>query len=376
MNNRQIILKKVKVHNLKNVDLTLDHNKLIVFTGVSGSGKSSLAFDTIYAEGQRRFLDTLSHSARRYLKELKKPDCEKIEGISPTIAIEQKSIAKTPRSTIGTITNIYDYLRVLFAKIGICHCPICHNKIHAQSVDKIIKEIKNYFADKKAIILVPLAKNKKKSFKEEFKELLKKGYTRVRVDNKIEDLNEIEKLDSTIPHNIDLVIDRIKISDDNRTLEAIQEAFKLKKDYIIIYDVAADKDKIFSENYYCSKCNISYRKLNSNDFSFNSPLGMCKTCQGLGEIIDFDLNKVINPNLSIKEECCLIAPSINTIRYSNIYKNLARIYKFKLTTPFKDLSKEAKEVFLYGTKSKWTLMYFYNRRNKKSYKELCVNLKG
>jgi len=369
LNNRKIILKKVKVNNLKEVSLTLDPFQFIVFTGVSGSGKSSLAFDTIFAEGQRRFLESLPHNVRSNLKELPKPDAEKIEGLSPTVAIEQKTLLKNPRSIVGTITGAYDYLRVVFAKIATLHCPKCNNPIKSEGKEKIIKTIQGMAVNSKITILCPYLKGKKGSLKDTFKELLAKGFTKVRLDNKIEELSSEITLNEKKAHNLDIVIDRLTINQDNQTRLTESIALALKEGNGMLYILTDKKEELFSEHAYCSSCDLFFPQLSPSDFSFNHPAGMCEKCLGLGEIFIFDQNKIINPELSILEGCCLIAPSFNTIKYKNIYENLARIYHFSLSTLWKDLSKEAQKVFLYGTEKKWILMSFFHPIKKRKWSQ-------
>lgn len=376
MNNRQIVLKKVRVNNLKDVDLTLDHNQFIVFTGVSGSGKSSLAFDTIYIEGQRRYIESLSHNAKRFLTELKKPDAQEILGLSPTIAIEQKTASKNPRSTAGTLTGIYDFLRVLYAKIGTAHCPISGEIVRPRSKDQILQSISSLKKGMKIYLLSPLAKNKKASFKAEFSDLLKKGFMRIRVDGAILDLNETKELDPDKSHDVDIVIDRLTTSDDfSRIKEAVYQALDTGKGFFSIYDIDSKEEYSFSEYAYSAKSNTSYPALQPSDFSFNHPSGMCEKCSGLGEIFEFDLEKIIDPSLSIAQDCCLIASHYNTIRYGNIYRNLSRIYKFDINTLWKDLPENAKEVFLYGTEQKWTQMFFTHPNKRRGWQEF-VQWKG
>lgn len=377
MNNRQIVLKKVKVHNLKNIDLTLNPFELIVFTGVSGSGKSSLAFDTIYQEGQRRYIETLDSSLKRYIQEMPRPDAGLILGLSPTIAIEQKTILKTPRSTIGTITGIYDYLRVLFAKVATPHCPISNEVVKPQSKEKILSSIENIYINKKIIILSPYIKNKKGNLKDDLIDLQKKGFTKVRIDKTIYDITESPNLDVKKEHNLDIVIDRIvcKKEDFSRVKEAISLALEFSNGSIIVLDTQNDDEKLFSEHAFCEKSNTSYHSLKPQDFSFNHPSGMCPKCQGLSFVYEFDIDKIINPNLSISEDCCIIASHYNTVKYKNIYDNLAKIYNFSVKTPFKDLSEEAKRVFLYGTKEKWHEMLFLHPKKKTKWYEY-VKWKG
>lgn len=369
MNNRKIILKKVKVHNLQSVDLTLNTNELIVFTGVSGSGKSSLAFDTLYVEGQRRYIESLSTYVRRQLGEMEKPDIEDASGISPTISIEQKTAGKNPRSTVGTMTQIYDYLRVLYARVGTPYCPVSGEPVMPQSKERIIKTIQNFEENSKLVILAPYARAKKAEFKDDFLELQRKGFTRLRVDGTFINLADEISLDGTLSHDVDIVIDRLKVDEKNhsRIAEAILQALIFGNGNCIAYLPDKDEEQLFSTHAYSEKSGISYRSLEPQDFSFNSPTGMCERCKGLKEINDFNLDKIIDPNLSISEDCCAIASSYSTVRYGNIYENLAKIYGFSVKTPWKDLSKKAKNVFLHGTEKKWTKMVFTHPETKKQW---------
>jgi len=377
LDTNEIILKKVNVHNLKNVDLTLPKNNFIVFTGVSGSGKSSLAFDTIYVEGQRRYIESLSTHAKRYLGDLPKPDAQEISGISPTIAIEQKTIGKTPRSTVGTMTGIYDHLRILFARVGIPHCPISKEPVSAQSREKITNSILKYPEGSKLIFLSPYAKDKKSEFKEDFSELLRKGFTKVRVDSQISDLSEIEPLNPQTPHTVEIVVDRVEVNDRNesRLKEAVQSSLEIGKGFFIVFDQSTKEEKTFSEYAFSPKSGISYGPLRPQDFSFNHPSGMCPKCQGLGIYQEFDLKKIIDEEKSIEEDCCKIASSYETVRYGNIYRNLARIYKFSLKKPWKKLSQKAKDIFLNGIEKKWTQMEFCHPVSKKRWTDY-VQWKG
>ncbi|MBN2478741.1 MAG: excinuclease ABC subunit UvrA [Parachlamydiales bacterium] len=377
MNNRQIVLKKVKVHNLKEVDLELDPFELIVFTGVSGSGKSSLAFDTIYVEGQRRYIESLPAALRRYIQEQTKPDAKVISGLSPTIAIEQKTVLKTPRSTVGTMTGIYDFLRVLFSKVATFYCPVSGEIVKPHSKEKIISTIKKDFVNKKIIILCPYIKDKKGSLKDDISDLIKKGFTKVRIDNEIVDILENTEPDPKKEHNLDIVIDRIKLTEDNfsRLKEDINTCFEYSNGSVIILDAEEKNETFFSQTAYSPKSKISYPALTAGDFSFNHPSGMCPQCQGLGEVFEFDIDKIIDPNLSISEDCCKIAGHYNTVRYKNIYDNLARIYNFSVKTPFKDLSKKAKDIFLYGAGDKWIKMKFVHIRRSVKWEEF-VKYKG
>lgn len=360
MNPREIVLKNVRVHNLKSVNLTLDTHDLIVFTGVSGSGKSSLAFDTLYVEGQRRYVESLSTFARRQLGELSKPDLESASGISPTISIEQKTAGRNPRSTVGTMTEIYDYMRVLYARVGVPHCPVSGEAVSPQSRERIIKTVQSLPAGKKLLILSPYARAKKAEFKEDFQELLRKGFMRLRVDGKIVTLGEEISLDGSVAHDVDLVIDRLVVNKENhsRIAEAMTQALNLGNGICSILDADTDEEQLFSMHAYSPKSGLSYTSLEPHDFSFNSPSGMCPRCNGMGHVTEFDIEKVIDPDLSIAQDCCSVASSYQTVRFGNIYDNLAQIFGFSVHTPWKKLSEKAKKVFLYGTEKKWTRMHF------------------
>lgn len=362
MHPRDIVLKKVKVHNLKSVDLNLPTNEFIVFTGVSGSGKSSLAFDTLYVEGQRRYVESLSTFARRQIGDFAKPDIESASGISPTISIEQKTAGRNPRSTVGTLTEIYDYFRVLYARVAIPHCPVSGDPVLPQSRERIIKTVQTFPTGKKIIILSPFAKGKKAEFKEDFQELLRKGFTRARVDGNIINLGDDIALDGDLPHDVDVVIDRIAIQPNNfsRIAESITTALNFGNGVCNVLDSESEEEQLFSMHAYSQKSGLSYGSLEPHDFSFNTPAGMCERCCGLGVTNEFDLDLIIDPNKSIAEDCCLVGSSYTTVRFGNIYDNLARLYRFSVSTPWKNLSASAKNVFLYGTEKKWTRMQFVN----------------
>lgn len=361
-----IILKTVTVHNLKGVDLTLQPGELIVFTGVSGSGKSSLAFDTIYVEGQRRYIESLSHQARRHLAELPKPEAKSISGIAPTIAIEQKLAARSPRSTVGTLTGIYDFLRVLYARVGIPHCPVSKEPMGSLSKEKIIAKVMALPKEAKVFILAPFARGKKGTFEEEFAELLSKGFTRIRVDGSDLDLSTPVSLDRKTAHDVDVIIDRLKLDAGahSRIAEALTSALEMGQGMCSVLNVETGEETLFSQTSYSQKSGLSYGPLEPHDFSFNHPSGMCPICHGLGVAAEFDLDKIIDPNLSIAEDCCSIGSSYKTIRYGNIYDNLARIFKFDIHTPWKKIPEPAKKAFLYGLEQKWTRMHFTHPEKK------------
>jgi excinuclease ABC subunit A len=355
-----IKLQKVNVHNLKSVDLTLEPNQLIVFTGVSGSGKSSLAFDTLYVEGQRRYVESLGTFARRQLGEMSKPELEHASGISPTISIEQKTAGRNPRSTVGTMTEIYDYLRVLYARVGVPHCPVSGEAVAPQSRERIIKSIQNLPQGNKIMVMSPFAKGKKAEFKEDFQDLTRKGFMRVRVDGKIINLEDEITLDGSVAHDVDIVIDRLTINPENhsRIAEATTSALNLGNGVMSIVGVDNQEETLFSMHAYSQKSGLSYSSLEPQDFSFNSPSGMCPHCSGLGVVNEFDLDKIIDPELSIAKDCCLVGSSYQTVRFGNIYDNLAEMYNFNVHTPWKKLSEKAKKIFLYGNDKKWTRMNF------------------
>lgn len=360
MIHEKIILKKVRVHNLKAVDLTLEKNALIVFTGVSGSGKSSLAFDTIYTEGQRRYVESLSTFARRQMGELSKPDFEHASGISPTISIEQKTAGRNPRSTVGTLTEIYDYLRVLYARVGIPHCPVSGEPVKPQSRERIIKSVQSLPPRSKIMILAPYARGKKAEFREDFQELLRKGYMRTRVDGAIVNLTDALTLDGNVAHDVDVVIDRLTVDpqSQSRIADSMTQALQLGQGVCSIVDVDSNEEQLFSMHAYSPKSGLSYTSLEPHDFSFNSPSGMCPRCHGMGTTHEFNLDAIISPDLSIAEDCCSVASSYQTVRYGNIYDNLAEQYHFSVHTPWKKLSPQARKVFLHGTEKKWTRMHF------------------
>jgi len=357
---QKIILKNVRVHNLKSVSLELDPHQLICFTGISGSGKTSMAFDTLYVEGQRRYVESLSGHVKRFLTDLAKPDFDFAEGITPTISIEQKTAGKNPRSTVGTITEIYDYMRVLWARAGTAYCPESGEAVTPRSQEEIIEQILSYPDGRRVMILAPYAQNKKGEFKDDLEFIAKKGFTRVRINQTFCLVDDKISLDKNVAHSLDIVIDRLVLAHDTkaRIIESTLMALDLGKGQVILYDADTDHELFLSTGAYSSKSKKSYPVLDPQDFSFNSPQGACSECQGLGIRQVFDLDKVIDANKSISEDCCLVASSYHTVRYGNIYANLANLYDFSLTTPWKKLSDPAKKVFLYGTEKKWTRMSF------------------
>lgn len=347
----KITIKSAKEHNLKDVSLEIPKNELIVFTGVSGSGKSSLAFDTIFAEGQRRYIESLSTYARQFLGQMDKPDVEYIDGLSPAISIDQKSTSNNPRSTVGTVTEIYDYLRLLYARVGTPFCPECGAEIKPQTVDEIVNSILKLGDGTKIQILAPIARGKKGEFQSTFEELRQEGFVRVKVDGEVYNLDEDElQLNKTKKHDIYVVVDRIvvKESSQSRIADSVQIALK-KADGVVVVDVVGDKEIIFSEKLSCPHCNISFEELAPRIFSFNAPYGACERCGGLGA--DF----VIDPNLivpdrkkSLNDGAIYPWSKTTTSYYEDILKSVSEHYGINLDTPFEDLSQEHQDIILYG----------------------------
>lgn len=350
-----IIIKGAKVHNLKNVSLKIPRNKFIVFTGVSGSGKSSLAFDTIYAEGQRRYMESLSSYARQFLGQMDKPDVESIDGLSPAISIDQKSTSKNPRSTVGTITEIYDYLRLLYARVGTPHCPICKKEITHQTIDQIADKILSFGSETKVIIMAPVASGKKGEHAKEIENAKKNGFSRIRIDGEIKDLSEEIKLEKNKKHNIEIVVDRIVLKDGirSRLSESIETASKLSEGRILILNLSDNTETIFTENYACPDHNISIEELAPRMFSFNSPFGACRKCTGLGIFMKVDPELVVpDKTKSIHQGAIKAAGwSMEGNTIANMYFDaIAEKYDFSLDTPFCELPEKIKDILLYGTK--------------------------
>ncbi len=351
-----IFIKGAREHNLKNVDLRLPRNALVVITGLSGSGKSSLAFDTIYAEGQRRYVESLSAYARQFLEQLQKPDVEYIEGLSPAISIEQRTAGSNPRSTVATQTEIYDYLRLLYARIGIPHCYKCGRKISRQSSQEIVERILALPADAKILVLGPVVRGRKGEYKDIFDEVKKSGFVRVRVDNAIHSLTEEIKLDKKKKHSIEIVIDRLVVRPDikKRLADSVESGLKVGKGTIIINVQERNKteDIIFSELYACAECGLSYEVLEPRAFSFNSPYGACSACVGLGTKVEIDPDLVVKDrDKSVREGA--IEPWRKTGRGAQLYyrgllRELSEALGFSLDVPFKDLGKDIQKKILYG----------------------------
>ncbi|MFD3155733.1 excinuclease ABC subunit UvrA [Haloimpatiens sp. FM7330] len=360
----KIFIKGAKVHNLKNVDLELPRDKFIVFTGLSGSGKSSLAFDTLYAEGQRRYVESLSAYARQFLGQMNKPDVEYIDGLSPAISIDQKTTSRNPRSTVGTVTEIYDYLRLLYARIGVPHCPKCGKEIKQQTVDQMVDKIMQMPERTKIQILAPIVKGRKGQHTKVIDRIKREGYVRTRIDGEIFELLEEEiKLDKNKKHNIDIVIDRIivKPGSESRISDSIETALKISEGTIIV-NVVDKEDILFSEKFACPECGISIGDLEPRTFSFNSPFGKCDRCDGLGTLMEIDENLIIPDKSKSILEGAIVSFGSNSLKEDSwthsILKALSKEYKFSLDTPIKKLDKEVVNVLLYGTNGKKVKVHF------------------
>ncbi|MAT58911.1 MAG: excinuclease ABC subunit A [Ignavibacteriae bacterium] len=360
-NQNKIVIKGAREHNLKNIDLEIPRDSLTVITGLSGSGKSSLAFDTIYAEGQRRYIESLSAYARQFLNLLEKPDVDLIEGLSPAISIEQKSTSGNPRSTVGTVTEIYDYLRLLYARVGKPYCYNCGRPVEKQSSEQIINTIIEKLSDEKISIFAPVVRGRKGHYRELFEDIMKDGFNRVRVDGEIVELEKGYKVDRYKIHNIEIVIDRnIKIAEKSRfrLSGSIEVALNYGSGTVIIN--SGNEDTIFSRNLACHHCGISYPELAPNSFSFNSPYGSCKDCDGLGEKRELDLDLIIPDwNKSINEEGIIAIGKPRNIWFFNQLQGVADKFEFTYDTPLKDLNEEQREVLLNGSKEKIPFSYSY-----------------
>lgn len=350
-----IVIKGAKEHNLKNIDVTIPRDKLVVITGLSGSGKSSLAFDTIYAEGQRRYVESLSSYARQFLGQMEKPSVDSIDGLSPAVAIDQKTTSKNPRSTVGTVTEIYDYLRLLYARIGVPHCPVCGREIKQQTVDQIVDRVMNLDNGTKLQLLAPIVRERKGAHVKELENARKSGFVRARVDGNIYDLSEKINLEKNKKHTIEIVVDRLVIKDDIRSrLAGSIETASTLSDGLIIVSVVGGEDILFSQNYACPEHGVSIEELTPRMFSFNNPHGACKQCMGLGVFMRIDPDLIIpDKNLSINQGAIKAYgwSSEGATSFARMYyEGLAKKYKFSLDTPVKELPAEIVDILLYGTK--------------------------
>lgn len=355
MSKDKIIVRGAREHNLKNINLEIPRDKLVVFTGVSGSGKSSLAFDTIYAEGQRRYVESLSSYARQFLGQMDKPDVDSIEGLSPAISIDQKTTSHNPRSTVGTVTEIYDYLRLLFARVGVVHCPECGRVIQKQTIDDIVDKILAFPERSRLQILAPVVRGRKGEHVKLLEDARKSGYVRARVDGNIYELSEEIKLEKNKKHNIEIIIDRIIVKEgiQKRLTESVEAASALSGGLIIVD--CDGKDTVFSENFACPDCGVSFSEIEPRFFSFNNPSGACPECLGLGIQMKFDPELIVpNPNLTLRQGAICAPgyaslPSGDTMTGS-LFNALSEKYGFSLDTPYKELPDNIKDILLYGTK--------------------------
>lgn len=359
MKNEYIFVKGAREHNLKNIDIKIPRNKLVVITGISGSGKSSLAFDTIYAEGQRRYIESLSAYARQFLGMLEKPNIDYIEGLSPAIAIEQRTSARNPRSTVGTVTEIYDYLRLLFARIGIPYCPNCNKKISSQTTDQIVDSILGLKENSKIEILAPLVRGRKGEYKELLQKAKKRGFIRVRVDGKIYEIDDVPELHKYKKHNIEVVVDRLVMKPEIRKRLADSLEIALKEgEGLSVVGIDGKEDRVFSEALACVDCGFSYEEVTPRFFSFNSPYGACPTCHGLGTRMEIDPDRLIpDPNLSVMEGAIESWGEPTSNWFTSQLESVAKEYDFDLDVPFRQLPKAAKNVLLYGTDEEIKIKY-------------------
>ena len=360
----KIVIKGARAHNLKNVDLTIPRDQLVVFTGVSGSGKSSLAFDTIYAEGQRRYVESLSSYARQFLGQMEKPDVDLIEGLSPAISIDQKTTSHNPRSTVGTVTEIYDYLRLLYARNGIPHCPKCGKEIKKQTIDQIVDRIMELPERTKLQLLAPVVRGRKGEHVKLLEDAKKSGYVRVRVDGILYDLSEKIELEKNKKHSIEIVVDRLMVKEgmQMRLTESIETASALSGGLLIVDVNQGEDELLFSQSFSCPDCGVDLMEIEPRMFSFNNPSGACPTCTGLGMQMKFDEQLIVpNEELSIMQGA-ITAPGYNSVNAKGsmskvLFDALAAKYGFSLETPFKDLPRKIKDIIFYGTKEKLRITY-------------------
>lgn len=381
----KIVIKGANVNNLKNVNLTIPRDKFVVFTGLSGSGKSSLAFDTLYAEGQRRYMESLSSYARQFLGQMDKPDVESIEGLSPAISIDQKTTGRNPRSTVGTVTEIYDYLRLLYANIGVPHCPKCGKEIKQQTVDQMIDKIMELGERTKIQILAPIVKGRKGEHTKVFENIKKNGFVRARVDGEIFELEDEEiKLEKNKKHTIDAIVDRLVVKEGitTRLSDSIETALKLS-DGTIIVNIVGEEDLIFSEAFACADCGISLDELTPRMFSFNAPFGKCDTCDGLGTLLEIDEDLIIPDKTKSISEGAIASWGDGRLKEESwtyaILTALQKEYNFSIDTPIEDLDPKVKDILLYGNNGEKITVYYkkdnQNMQFNHSYEGIIKELK-
>ncbi len=368
MGRNRIIIKGAREHNLKNIDLEIPRDSLVVITGISGSGKSSLAFDTIYAEGQRRYVESLSAYARQFLEQMSKPDLDSIEGLSPAISIEQRTTSKNPRSTVGTITELYDYLRLLFARVGKPHCPECGKQISSQTVQQMVDQALELSPGTRIHIFSPLVRGRKGEYRKELDELRREGFVRAKIDGKLRELSEAIVLDKNKKHTIEVLIDRLIIKPGlkQRLADSLEVALKLSQGIVRI-EVVGGKELLFSERFACIECGISLAEITPRMFSFNSPYGACPTCGGMGTKMYFDPELIVpNPKLSLREGAILPWERRSSPYFYQMLEALAGHYHFDINTLFKDLPERIQKILLYGS-GKEQIKFFFKRRDRRHY---------
>ena len=366
-----IKLRGARTHNLKNIDVDIPRDKLVVLTGLSGSGKSSLAFDTLYAEGQRRYVESLSAYARQFLSMMAKPDVDLIEGLSPAISIEQKSTSHNPRSTVGTITEIYDYLRLLFARVGTPRCPVHHQELEAQTVTQMVDTVLALPADSKIMLLAPVVRSRKGEHEQLLNSLRSQGFVRVRIDGEIKDLSTVDRLDLRRKHDIEVVIDRLKVKKDNkgRLADSIETTLGLSDGLLLVVNLDDQTEQLFSARLSCSECGYSVEELAPRLFSFNNPKGACPECDGLGVKQDFDQDKIILDEDLTLAEGAVRGWDRRNMYYFQLLQSLATHYNFSIDTPYKKLPKKIKQIILYGSGDTEIEFYYVTHSGKKIHRE-------
>ncbi|MCI2059186.1 MAG: excinuclease ABC subunit UvrA, partial [Oscillibacter sp.] len=380
----QIVIKGARENNLKNIDVTIPRDKLVVLTGLSGSGKSSLAFDTIYAEGQRRYVESLSSYARMFLGQMQKPDVDYIDGLSPAISIDQKTTSKNPRSTVGTVTEIYDYLRLLWARVGTPHCPKCGREIRQQTVDQIVDQVLGLPEGTRIQVMAPVIRGKKGEYAKVFDDARRSGYVRVRVDGSLYELDEEIKLEKNKKHSIEVVIDRLVIRPDirQRLTDSVETASALAGGLVTVNLLREERDLSFSQNYACEDCGISIPELTPRMFSFNNPFGACPTCTGLGSQLKADPALIVpDPDKSVLDGAIQASgwASIRSDGISRMYfEALSKKYHFSLSEPWKTLSAEVRDIILYGTGGEKLELHYDQPRGKgvlyQPFEGICRNV--
>jgi excinuclease ABC subunit A len=364
----KIVIRGACEHNLKNIDIDIPRDRLVVITGVSGSGKSTLAFDTIYAEGQRRYVESLSTYARQFLEQMNKPDVESIEGLSPAISIEQKSTSKNPRSTVGTVTEIYDYLRLLFARIGRVHCPSCGKEIASQTAEQMVEQVLALPERSKLLLLAPLVRGRKGEYRKELRQLQADGFVRVRIDGEMYELGEDIVLDKNKKHTIEVVVDRLVVKDDmtSRLADSLETALRLGEGLVRV-EVIGGESLLFSEWHACAECGISLPEMTPRMFSFNNPYGACPDCSGLGTRMYFDPEQVVpNPQLSLREGAIAPWSTRTGYYYLQVLEALADFYKFDIRTPFAELPERIQKILLHGS-GKEEVQFYYDQANRRHF---------